>query len=131
MHGLTHPIKLTATAAALLLSSGFHCTAAPAQTNAVRQPLYLPDPTPRPPDLEKIYADDPAQKAREQQMIRIENAKRRMEITTYTDGIAALAEQLRESLRQSAAENDPALNARKVAEIQKLAKAIKNLEKLQ
>ena len=126
MHGLTHQLKFAATTAALLLLGGIPSSGV-AQEGTVRQPLNLPDPTPRPPDLEKIYEQTPQQKAREQEIQRIKNAQRRQLITTDTERVAVLAAQLRESLKQGAADNDPALNAQKVAEIQKLAKTIKNL----
>ncbi|GGA66436.1 hypothetical protein GCM10011507_17440 [Edaphobacter acidisoli] len=134
MHGPTHPTKLIATAATiLLLVTTLNVTATAEGNGGVQQqnPIYLPDPVPRPPDLQKIYEQNPQQKAREQEIARIKNAQRRMQIAEDTDKIAALAEQLRQSLKESAADNNPAMNAQKVAEIQKLAKAIKNLEKLQ
>lgn len=131
MLGLTHPIKFVAATAAVLLLGGIPHESAIAQDNVVRQPLYIPDPTPRPPDLEKIYEQNPQQKAREQQIAQLKSARRRAQVSIDSDKIAALAEQLRASLAQSAADNNPAYNALKVAEIQKLAKEIKNLEKLQ
>ena len=131
MHGLTHSLKFAATTAALFLFGGIPSGGAGAQEGAIRQPLYLPDPTPRPPDLEKIYEQTPQQKAREQEIKRIKNAQRNQLITMDTERIALLAAELRESLKQGVADNHPAMNAQKVAEIQKLAKAIKDLEKLQ
>lgn len=133
MHGPTHPTKLiTAAATILLLGASPTATVAAQGNGGVQQqnPIYLPDPVPRPPDLEKIYEQNPQQKAREQEIARIKNAQRRLQIAEDTDKIAALADQLRQSLKESAT-NNPDVNAQKVAEIQKLAKAIKNLEKLQ
>lgn len=133
MHGPTHPTKLiTAAATILLLGAAPTATVAAQGNGGVQQqnPIYLPDPVPRPPDLEKIYEQNPQQKAREQEIVRIKNAQRRLQIAEDTDKISALADQLRQSLKESAT-NNPDVNAQKVAEIQKLAKAIKNLEKLQ
>ena len=134
MHGPTHPAKLIVTAATLLLLVAVPTVTAAAEGNGGAQqqnPIYLPDPVPRPPDLQKIYEQNPEQKARAQEIARIRNAQRRLLIAEDTDKIAALADQLRQSLKESAADINPAMNAEKVAEIQKLAKAIKSLEKLQ
>ena len=129
MHGLTYPIKFATATAAVILLGGLLPNGALSQTNEVRQPLYLPDPTPRPPDLEKIYAQNPEQKAREQQIAQMRNAQRHALIATDTDKITSLAGQLRDDLAQGTADINIAYNAQKAAEIQKLAKAIKNLEK--
>lgn len=134
MRSLTHPTKLITTAAAILLFGAVPTviTAAQGKSGVQQQnPIYLPDPVPRPPDLQKIYEETPQQKAREQEIKRIKNAQRNQLITTDTERISLLAAQLRESLKQGAADNNPAMNAQKVAEIQKLAKSIKDLEKLQ
>ncbi len=129
MQSLTYPIKLATAAAAVILLGGLMPNDATAQTNEVRQPLYIPDPTPRPPDLEKVYAQDPEQKVREQKIAQMKNAQRIAQIAEDTDKIAALASQIHEDFAQGAANINIAYNAQKVAEIQKLAKAIKGLEK--
>ncbi len=36
-----------------------------------QQSIYLPDPTPRPPDLQREYSNDPAQRAREEPAARL------------------------------------------------------------
>lgn len=131
MHGLTHSIKLMTTAATVLLFATVPAFTASAQgkSGVQQNPIYLPDPAPRPPDLEKIYEQTPQEKARQQQIAQMRNAERRALIATDTDKIAALAGQLRANLAQDTADINFAYNAQKAAEIQKLAKAIKNLEK--
>lgn len=131
MHGLTHPTKLITTAATILLFGAVPTVTVAAQgkSGAQQNPLYLPDPTPRPPDLEKIYAQNPEQKEREQQIAQLKNTQRLAQIAADTDRIATLAGQVRDDLSRGAADVNFPYNAQKVNEIQKLAKAIKNLEK--
>lgn len=131
MHGLTHPTKLITTAATILLfgAAPTVITAAQGKSGVQQNPLYLPDPVPRPPDLEKIYAQNPEQKAREQQIAQMKSAQRHAQIAADTDKIAALAGQIRDDLAQGIAAINLPYNAQKAAEIQKLAKTIKSLEK--
>lgn len=97
----------------------------------VQQQIYLPDPTPRPPDLQREYGDDPVSRARQQQIALIRKAQRRQEILTTTDRLILLAAELRDETVKHETGTSMRANAVKAEQIEKLAKTVKEDTKLQ
>lgn len=127
MHGL-HP---SLHAAALILAL-IGCAGAAAQsTKPAQQPLYLPDPTPRPPDLEKKYETDSAEQARQQQLAALRAVQLRQQIVAATDKLLLLTQQLEAEVEKR--ENGTAMTPQvvKVEQIEKLAKTVKEKTKSQ
>src|SRR5260370_4592291 len=62
------------------------------------QHINLPDPTPRPPDLQRQYGDDPAQRAREEQAAKLRKAMMREQVLTETNELSVLAQELKEEV---------------------------------
>ena len=90
------------------------------------QHINLPDPTPRPPDLQRQYGDDPAQRAREEQAAKLRKAMMREQVLTETNELSVLAQELKDEVgkRDKEASFTPAFV--KVEEIEKLAKKLKD-----
>lgn len=100
-----------------------------AQQQQGSQRIYLPDPTPRPPDLHDKYKDDPLERARQQRAAQLHQAQLRQQLTAATDRMAQLAQQLKDDVEK---EDSPlSVSAQKAAEIEKLAKTVKNTMKSQ
>lgn len=107
-----------------LASAGLCATVAAQMSNS--RIASLPDPTPRDIPLDKVYAQDPMQKARQQHDALVRNALRRQEIVTNTDKMALLAQEMYDDLVST---NPDGRNSQRAAEIEKLAKKIRSLEK--
>ena len=107
-----------------MVSTGLCATAAAQMSND--RMASLPDPTPRDIPLDKIYAQDPMQKARQQHDALVRNALIRQQIITNVDKMALLAQQMSDDL---ASANSDGRNSERVSEIEKLAKKIRSLEK--
>jgi hypothetical protein len=89
------------------------------------QSIYLPDPTPRPPDLQRQYGDDPAQRAREEQAAKLRKALMMQQVVTETNALSVLAQELKDEMgkREKGTSFTPAFL--KVEEIEKRAKKLK------
>jgi hypothetical protein len=99
------------------------CSFAEAQSN----PIYLPDPTPRDRDLHDKYKDDPLQQVRQQQAALLRQAQLHQQAIEATNRMTQLAQQLKEEMEKGDKNNSsPNLNAQRAAEIEKLAKIVKN-----
>lgn len=109
------------------LSCGL-CYFAAAQTN---QQIYLPNPTPRDPDLHDKYKDDPAARARQQYAVQLRQAQIRQQVAGAADRLAQLAQQLKDEMEKDPKETPLSISAEKAAEIEKLAKTVKNSMKSQ
>lgn len=104
------------------------CSFAKAQSN----PIYLPDPTPRERDLHDKYKDDPLQQVRQQQAALLRYAQLHQQAVEATNRMTLLAQQLKEEMEKGGMDNSaPSLNAQRAAEIEKLAKIVKNSIKSQ
>ncbi len=101
---------------------------AAAQTN---QQIYLPNPTPRDPDLHDKYKDDPALRARQQYAAQLRQAQIRLQVTAAADRLAQLAQQLKDEMEKDPKETPLSISAEKAAEIEKLAKSVKTSMKSQ
>lgn len=99
------------------------------QQAPTQQNLTLKDPTPRPPDLQKQYGTDPAEQARLQQAALVRNAQIREQVVKATEKLCLLAQQLRDEVAKGSKDAPASLNAAKAAQIEKLAKSVK--EKMQ
>ena len=104
------------------------CYFAAAQTN---QQIYLPNPTPRDPDLHDKYKDDPTVRARQQYAAQLRQAQIRQQVIGAADRLAQLAQQLKDEMEKDGKETPLSISAEKAAEIEKLAKTVKNSMKSQ
>jgi hypothetical protein len=104
------------------------CYFAAAQTN---QNVYLPNPTPRDPDLHDKYKDDPASRARQQYAVQLRQAQIRQQVAGAADRLAQLAQQLKDEMEKNPKETPLSISAEKAAEIEKLAKSVKTSMKSQ
>jgi hypothetical protein len=117
--------------AAILPGVLLWCAVGQAEPAQVQQQIYLPDPTPRPPDLQRQYGDDPVSRARQQQIALIRKEQRRQEILTATDRLILLAAELRDETVKHETGSSMKARAVKAEEIEKLAKKVKEDSKLQ
>lgn len=94
-------------------------------TKPAQQPLYLPDPTPRPPDLEKQYGTDPAEIARQQKLALMRAAQNRQQILAATDKLLSLTAELKTDVAKRDGTGAMTSQATEAQQIEKLAKTIK------
>ncbi|HEX7157960.1 MAG TPA: hypothetical protein VF214_03010 [Edaphobacter sp.] len=108
-----------------------YCLSGIGRAQNLPQQINLPNPTPRDRDLHDVYKDDPTQKIRQQQAAMIRQAQLRQQAVAATDRLAQLAAQLKDDMEKH--EPGGPLNpyAQKAAEIEKLAKTVKNSMKSQ
>lgn len=97
----------------------------------VQQMIMIPDPTPRPPDLQREYGDDPVARARQLQIALLKRTQRRQKIVAATDKLVLLTEELRDASAKSEKGSSTRPGAVKAEEIEKLAKKVKEDSKLQ
>ena len=109
------------------LSCGL-CYFGAAQTN---QQIYLPNPTPRDPDLHDKYKDDPVLRARQQYAAQLHQAQIRQQVAGGADRLAQLAQQLKDQMEKGPNDTPLSISAEKAAEIEKVAKSVKNSMKSQ
>lgn len=95
------------------------------------QQLNLPDPTPRPPDLERKYSTDPVEAARQQQQAALKAAQIRQQVVAATDKLVSLTQELEADVEKR--EHGTAMTPQvvKVEQIEKLAKTVKDRTKAQ
>jgi hypothetical protein len=117
--------------AAVLPGALLWCAVGQPEPPQVQQQIYLPDPTPRPPDLQRQYGDDPVSRARQQQIVLIRKAQQRQDVITATDRLILLAAELRDETAKHEAGSSMRARAVKAEEIEKLAKKVKEDSKLQ
>ena len=116
---------------AVLLPLSFAWGACALSEAQVQQVIMLPDPTPRPPDLQREYGDDPVARARQQQLALLKKAQLRQEVVVATDRLVLLATELRDGAAKHEAGTSMRPGAVKAEEIEKLAKKVKEDTKLQ
>ena len=109
----------------------FCLTTASRSQQATQQNIMLKDPTPRPPDLEKVYSNDPAERAREQQAATLRNGQIREQVLKDTAKLCQLAQELRDEVAGSSKQSPPSIDAAKAAQIEKLAKSVKQKMQMQ
>src|SRR5882757_2170782 len=60
------------------------------------QSIYLPDPTPRPPDLQREYGrDDRLERAKQEQAAKLRNALKIQQVVSATNALTVLAQELK------------------------------------
>ena len=99
--------------------------------SATQQNIMLKDPTPRPPDLEKVYSTDPAEQARLQQAATLRNAQIMEQVVKETAKLTQLAQELRDDVARGGKDSPASVNAAKAAQIEKLAKSVKQKMQMQ
>src|SRR5271165_421255 len=126
------PLSIRHVLAAGALLCAF-CVASVSQTQQgqTQQNIMLKDPTPRPPDLQKQYGGDPADQARQQQAALVRNALIREQVVKTTGKLCLLAEQLRDDVAKGSKDTPAGINAAKAAQIEKLAKNVKDQMRMQ
>ncbi|MDE3105294.1 MAG: hypothetical protein KGK08_08980 [Acidobacteriota bacterium] len=87
--------------------------------------VILPDPTPRQPDLDKVYNKQPATEAARVQQQRLLNQIRMREVWLEVNQLVLLAQQLQQTASKPRDRDALAMSAAKAGEIQKLAKSMK------
>ena len=105
---------------AMILSAGV--ALGQSNPNPPASHVAIPNPTPREPDLEKVYGDD-SKDQKKQQALLLQGQLRAREIWLESNQILLLAQQLQEEIvsKKSAS---TAANATKVGQIEKLAQSV-------
>jgi len=85
--------------------------------------VIIPNPTPREPDLEKIYGDNFTDQ-KKQQALSLQSQLRAREIWLESNQILLLAQQLQQEVVSGKESRSMAANASKVAKIEKLAQSV-------
>lgn len=93
------------------------------------QSIYLPDPTPRPPDLQREYGDDPVARARQREEARLRSNMRLQEVISATNQLTLLAAQLKDEMDRHDKGGPMSAEMVKTEQIEKLAKKIKETMK--
>jgi hypothetical protein len=89
--------------------------------------VYIPNPTPRPPDLKQEYGDD-SKDGKRQKDVSIQNQLRAREIWLESNQILLLAQQLQQDVP---GKKSMTANAAKVTQIEKLARSVQEKMKVQ
>ncbi|MBV8630335.1 MAG: hypothetical protein JOZ83_05385 [Silvibacterium sp.] len=105
--------------------------AARAQSQPPQQHLELKDPTPRPPDLEKIYGSNQADQAKQQEAAALKSAQIHQQIVDATNKLYLLAQQLHDDVATNGKDPRTSSNSAKAAQIEKLAKAVREKTRMQ
>ena len=91
-----------------------------------QQHIELKDPTPRPPDLQKEYGTNAEDQAKQKQAAALlRNAQIRDQVVRATNKLVELAQELNDDVVKNTTDTYPAKNVSKAAQIEKLAKGIK------
>jgi hypothetical protein len=132
MQSLNPILRIPRKILAALIVILMYCAGAAAQASkSPQQPLYLPDPTPRPPDLEKKYETDSPDLARQQHLAALKAAEIREQVIVATDKLLLLTQELEADVSKH--ENGVSMTPQvvKVEQIEKLAKTVKERTKAQ
>ena len=95
------------------------------------QTIQLKDPTPRPPDLQKIYGNSPADQAKQQEATALKNAQLRQQVVDASAKLSQLAQQLSDEVSAPGRNPRTSANAARAAQIEKLAKSVREKTKMQ
>jgi hypothetical protein len=106
------------------------CTgAALGQTPNQPTQVIIPNPTPREPDLEKVYGDNQAEQ-KKQESLSIQNQLRAREIWLESNQILLLAQQLQQEVLAAKKSTSMSANAAKAGKIEKLAQSVQEKMKV-
>ncbi len=101
------------------------------QQGGTPQNLELKDPTPREPDLKKIYSTDPAEQAKLQQAAALKSAQVRQQVVEATNKLCLLVQQLHDEVSSNGKDPRTSGNAAMAGQIEKLAKTVREKTKTQ
>ncbi len=87
--------------------------------------VIIPNPTPRPPDLKQEFGETPADQ-KKQDAISLENQLRAREVWLESNQILLLAQQLQQEIVAKKNPKSMAMDAAKVAKIEKLARTVQD-----
>jgi hypothetical protein len=118
-------------AAAFLCASALPAIAQQGQQGGTQQSLTLKDPTPRPPDLQKIYETNPTDQAKQQEAAALKNAQIHQQVVDATNKLYTLAQQLHDDVSTTGKNPRTPTNAARVAQIEKLAKTVREKTRAQ
>lgn len=90
-----------------------------------QQSIYLPDPTPRPPDLQRQYSDDPAERAKQEQAAKLLNKMRLQQVTLATNTMLTLAQEMKDQLSNQDQRSTMTSEMLKAGQIESLARKVK------
>lgn len=99
--------------------------------SATSQNITLTDPTPRPPDLQRQYADDPVARALQQQAALAQRQLRHQEVLAATNKLVVLAQELKDEMAKNGMSASTNPDSIKAQEIERLAKHLKKEMKSQ
>lgn len=94
------------------------------QQGGTPQNIQLKDPTPRPPDLQKIYGAGQTDQAKQQEAHELRNAQIRQQVLDAAHKLYVLAQQLHDDVATAGKDPRTSDNATKAAQIEKLAKTV-------
>jgi hypothetical protein len=114
-----------------MLLCAFCAAAFSQQQGNATQAIQLKDPTPRPPDLQKIYGNNPADQAKQEEATALKNAQLRQQVVEATNKLYLLAQQLHDDVASTGKDPRTSLNAAKAAQIEKLAKTVREKTRMQ
>jgi len=122
--------RLTWAFFAALLLCAFGLPSFAQQQGGTQQNIELKDPTPRPPDLQKIYESNQTDQAKQQEAAALRSAQLRQQVVDATNKLYLLAQELHDDVTGT---KDPrtSINAAKAAQIEKLAKAVREKTRMQ
>ena len=115
--------------AAFLVLALIACNRVALAQNASPPKVVIPNPTPRPPDLEKEYGED-SKDSKKQDQLSIQNQLRAREIWLESNQILLLAQQLQQEILSDKKSASMAANAAKVGQIEKLAQSVQQKMKV-
>lgn len=92
--------------------------------------VVIPNPTPRPPDLKQELGDSPTDQ-KKQAAVSLQSQLRAREVWLESNQILLLAQQLQQEILSEKKSSSMAVNAAKVAKIEKLAQAVQEKMKMQ
>jgi hypothetical protein len=127
---LSHSFRILL-AAALLCGSCVTSLSPAQQQGGTPQMIQLKDPTPRPPDLEKIYGSGQPDQTKQQEAAALKNAQIRQQVVEATNKLYLLAQQLHDDVTSNSKDPRSSINAAKAAQIEKLAKTVREKTKMQ
>ena len=131
----SRPIRILIGKLCSILAAAFLCASMlpviAQQQGPTQQNIQLKDPTPRPPDLEKIYGAGQGDQAKEQQAAALKSAQIHQQIVEAANRLYLLAQQLRDGVASAGRDPRNSENAAKAAQIEKLARTVREKTKLQ
>ncbi len=116
--------KIAVAAGAICILSAPASASAQSGSTTTSQNITLKDPTPRPPDLQRQYADNPVARAKQQQAALAQSELRRQQVLAAMNKLVLLTQELKDEMaKNAAASTNP--DSIKAQEIEKLARQVR------